>query len=91
MKRPFIPSLVLVTVYLIAVYCFLGPFGGAGHAWGIGAFMDISLPAILVAIAIDGVYPHHDITVWGGVFGGAFQYALVGYLLGRLWLLKSKK
>lgn len=81
---------MLVTVYLIAAYCFLGPFGGAGHGWGIGAFMDISLPAILLAIAIDGLYPHHDLTVWLGLLGGAAQYALIGYLLGRLLKRRSK-
>jgi len=83
-KRQLVPSIVLVTVYLIAAYCFLGHFGGAGHGWGIGAFMDISLPAILLAIAIDELYPHHDLTVWLGLLGGTAQYALIGYLLVRL-------
>ena len=90
MKRQLVPSIVLVTVYLIAAYCFLGPFGGAGHGWGIGAFMNMSLPASLLAIAIDGLYPHHDLTVWLGLVGGMAQYALIGYLLGRLLERRSK-
>jgi hypothetical protein len=89
-KRQLVPSIVLVTVYLIAAYCFLGPFGGAGHGWGIGAFMNMSLPASLLAIAIDGLYPHHDLTVWLGLVGGMAQYALIGYLLGRLLERRSK-
>jgi len=81
--RFLVPTL-FVTTYLIASFLLLGPFGGVGHGWGIGAFMNISLPAILLAIAIDGLYPHHDLTVWLGLFGGAVQYALMGYLLARL-------
>ena len=85
MKKLQIPVPILfVTVYLIASFLFLGPFGGAGHGWGMGAFMEISLPAILLAIAIDGVYPHHDLTVWLGLIGGTAQYALIGHLLARL-------
>jgi hypothetical protein len=83
-KLRFLVPILFVTSYLIASFLFLGPFGGAGHGWGIGAFMDISLPAILLAIAIDGLYPHHDLTVWLGLLGGTAQYALIGYLLVRL-------
>lgn len=91
MKKPqFIVPILFVTVYLVASFIFLGPFGGAGHGWGMGAFMDISLPAILVAIAIDGLYPHHDLTVWLGLLAGAAQYALIGYLLMRLFKRRSK-
>jgi len=56
-----------------------------------GAFMDISLPAIVLAIAIDGLYPHHDLTVWFGLIGGTVQYALIGYLLVRLLQRRSKR
>jgi hypothetical protein len=83
-KLRFLVPILFVTIYLSASFLFLGPFGGAGHGWGVGTFMNISLPAILVAIAIDGLYPHHDLTVWLGLLGGAAQYALVGYLLVRL-------
>lgn len=89
-KLRFLVPILFVTSYLIASFLFLGPFGGAGHGWGIGAFMDISLPAILLAIAIDGLYPHHDLTVWLGLVGGMAQYALIGYLLGRLLKTRSK-
>ena len=85
MKKPrFLVPTLFVTIYLIASFLFLGPFGGVGHGWGVGAFMDISLPAILLAIAIDGLYPHHDLTVWFGLLGGAVPYALIGYLIARL-------
>jgi hypothetical protein len=84
LKRQIMFSILFAVSYLIAAFCLLGPFGGAGHGWGIAVFMDISLPAILVAIVVDGIYPHHDLTVWLGLLGGAAQYALVGYLLGRL-------
>lgn len=84
-----VPTL-FVTIYLVASFLFLGPFGGAGHGWGIGAFMDISLPASLLAIAIDGLYPHHDLTIWFGLLGGTAQYALIGYLLVRLLKKRSK-
>ena len=90
-KLQFILPILLVTVYLILSYLFLGPFGGAGHGWGIGAFMDISLPAILLAIAIDGLYPHHDLDFWLGLLGGVVQYALLSYLLGRLFKRIYKK
>lgn len=83
-KLQILVPILFVTVYLIASFLFLGPFGGAGHGWGMGAFMEISLPAILLAIAIDGVYPHHDLTVWLGLIGGTAQYALIGHLLARL-------
>jgi hypothetical protein len=52
--------------------------------------MNISLLAILLAIAIDGLYPHHDLTVWLGLVGGTAQYALIGYLLVRLIGRRSK-
>jgi|SRR6267154_2541848 len=90
-KLQFIAPILLVTIYLIASFLFLGPFGGAGHGWGIGAFGDISLPAILLAIAIDGLYPHHDLTVWLGLLGGVIQYGLFGYLLARLLKRTSKR
>ena len=83
-KLRFFVPILFVGIYLIASFLFLGPFGGVGHGWGVGAFMNISLPAILLAIAIDGLYPHHDLTVWLGLLGGAVQYALIGYLLVRL-------
>lgn len=89
-KLQFIVPSLLVTIYLIASFLFLGPFGGAGHGWGMGAFMDMSLPAILLAIAIDGLHPHHDLTVWFGLLGGTAQYALIGYLLVRLFKKRSK-
>jgi hypothetical protein len=91
LKKPqLIVPILLVTIYLIASFLFLGPFGAAGHGWGIGAFMDISLPAILLAIVIDGFYPHHDLTVWFGLLGGTAQYALIGYLLARLLKKRPK-
>ena len=83
-KLRFLVPILFVAIYLIASFLFLGPFGGVGHGWGVGAFMNISLPAILLAIAIDGLYPHHDLTVWLGLLGGAVQYALIGHLLVRL-------
>jgi hypothetical protein len=83
-KLRFVVPILFVTVYLIASFLFLGTFGGAGHGAGIGAFMNMSLPSILLAITIDGLYPHHDLTVWLGLLGGTAQYALVGYLLVRL-------
>src|SRR6266436_2308786 len=83
-KLRFLVPILFVGIYLIASFLFLGPFGGVGHGWGVGAFMNISLPAILLAIAIDGLYPHHDLTVWFGLLGGAVQYALIGYLIARL-------
>ena len=89
-KLEFIIPIVVVTAYLIASFLLLGPFGGAGHGWGIGAFGDISLPAILLAIAIDGLFPHHDLTVWLGLLGGVIQYGLIGYLFARLVKRKSK-
>ncbi len=89
MLRFLVPTL-FVTIYLIGSFLLLGPFGGAGRGWGIGAFMNISLPAILLAIAIDGLYPHHDLTVWLGLVGGMAQYALIGYLLVRLLGRRSK-
>ena len=90
-KLQFIVPILFVTVYLIASFLFLGPFGGAGHGWGLGAFMDISLPVILLAIAIDGLYPHHDLTVWLGLLVGTAQYALIGYLIVRLLQRKSRE
>lgn len=89
-KLRFLVPILFVTIYLVASFLFLGHLGGAGHGWGIGAFMDISLPAILLAIAIDGLYPHHDLTVWFGLLGGTAQYALIGYLLVRLLGRRSK-
>ena len=83
-KLRFLVPTLFVTIYLIVSFLLLGSFGGAGHGWGIGAFMNISLPAILLAIPIDGLYPHHDLTVWLGLLGGAVQYALLGHLLARL-------
>lgn len=83
-KLRFVVPILFVAVYLIASFLFLGHFGGAGHGWGIGAFMNMSLPAILLAIALDGLYPHHDLTVWLGLVGGMAQYALIGYFLVRL-------
>jgi hypothetical protein len=53
--------------------------------------MNISLPAILLAIAVDGLYPHHDLTVWLGLLGGAAQYALIGHLLVRLRVAASRR
>lgn len=89
-KLQILLPILFVTVYLVASFVFLGDFGGAGHGWGIGAFMNMSLPAILLAIAIDGLYPHHDLTVWLGLLGGTAQYALIGYLLARLLQKRSK-
>jgi len=89
-KLQILVPILFVTGYLIASFLFLGYFGGAGHGWGIGAFMSLSLPAILLAIAIDALYPHHDLTVWFGLLGGTAQYALMGYLLVRLLKKISK-
>lgn len=91
MKLRLVVPILLVTIYLASSFLFLGLFGGAGHGWGIGAFIDISLPVILLAIALDGFYPHHNLTVWLGLLGGTAQYALIGYLIVRLLQRKSRE
>ena len=81
---------VLILAYWTASFLLLGSFGGAGHGWGIGVFLDISLPAILVAMVVDSALPHHDLTVWLGLLVGTLQYALVGYVVSVLLTRKHK-
>lgn len=80
-----LPGLFLIS-YLVAAFVLLGPFGGAGHGWGIGAFLDLSLPASLIATAIDAFFPHHDLAVWLSLVFGALQYTLLGLVLQ--WLVR---
>lgn len=91
MKRSYALAAILVSIYLICAFFFLGPFGGAGHGWGIGAFLDVSLPASLIAIALDEAFPHYGLAVWFSLVGGALQYALLGYVLQRLISFVAKR
>jgi hypothetical protein len=81
MRKSLLLPVVFVILYLVAAFVLLGRLGGAGHGWGIGAFLDLSLPASLIAIAIDELFPHHDLAVWLTVLFGSLQYGLLGFLL----------
>lgn len=87
LKRWFVLPILCVLFYLITAFVLLGPFGGAGHGWGIGVFLDISLPASLIAAALDEIYPQHGLAVWLSLAGGALQYFLLGMIVQ--WVVTS--
>jgi hypothetical protein len=88
-KLRLLVPIALVLFYVIISFILLGPIGGAGHGAGIGVFLDISFPAVLLAIAIDQAFPHRDLTVWLALIGGVLQYGLIGYVVG--WWLTRKR
>jgi hypothetical protein len=83
-RRRFAFLFVLPAAYVIASILLSGPFGGAGHGWGVGAFIDLSMPAGLLGFLADELFRRETIFVPVCFLAAVAQYALIGYLIDRL-------
>src|SRR5713226_9086015 len=82
-RRRFAFLFVLPAAYVIASIVLSGPFGGAGHGWGVGAFIYLSMPAALLGFLADELFRSETIFVPVCFLDAIAQYALIGYLIDR--------
>ena len=85
-KKVFLP-LIFATIYLVLGVIFVLN-SGAGHDWGTGAYVIISLPLGLIALALEYTSPNKGF-VYLLRFLGLIQYLVLGYLLGARLELQS--
>jgi hypothetical protein len=79
-QRVTIP-IVLGLIYIILSVLFLFN-SGAGHDWGTGAIVVISIPLGLLALLFEALFPNNGFVLLAPVLG-FFQYLIIGYILGR--------
>jgi len=89
LRRKYFFTFLFPSIYIIAAAILSGPFGGAGHGWGVGAFLDISMPAGLIGFLVVSIIPVEWLLVPIVFLAALVQYALLGYLLDRF--LKSRR
>jgi hypothetical protein len=87
MRKRYLFAILLPIVY-IAVSVIFVLNSGAGHDWGTGALLILSLPLGAVSLALEYLFPKYGLITLFPLFG-ILQYVLVGYFLGG-WLEKRR-
>jgi hypothetical protein len=82
-NRQCLLTFLLPAAYVIASVILSGPFGGAGHGWGVGAFINLSMPAGLLGFLAEEVFGNEWWFVPVCFLAALAQYALIGNLIDR--------
>jgi hypothetical protein len=78
--------LCLPILYVIAAVFFVfEPLGAAGHGSGGEVFFYISLPLGFISLVVQDLTNSGEIAVLSCLIGGVIQYALLGFLIDRLF------
>ena len=81
MQQRITVPIVLGLIYIVLnVFFFLN--SGAGHDWGTGAMVLISIPLGLLALLLESLFPNSGFVLLAPVLG-FLQYLIIGYVLGR--------
>ncbi len=81
MKKRFGYPVLFVACYLLLAGLFV-VYSGAGHDWGTGAMVIMTLPLGLVALVLDYGFPNQGFVLFLPILG-LLQYLVLGYWLGR--------
>jgi len=82
MKPRYFLPIIFVAIY-IALELFFLVNSGAGHGWGTGAMVIITLPLGLIALALELALPQFGLILLLPVLG-LVQYVILGYVVGIL-------
>jgi hypothetical protein len=83
MRKRYLLPIIFPVAYLAAAVILIFN-SGAGHDWGTGALLILSLPLGVLGFLLEWLLPHSGLIVLFPLFG-FLQYIYIGYFVGS-WL-----
>lgn len=83
-RRRFLFTFALPAAYVVALVLVLtGRFGFTDHGFGVGPFLDLSMPAGLLGFLVAAVFHAGWMLVPVCFLAALAQYTLIGYVIDR--------